>query len=137
MVKKFNLLFLAGLVWSIVGYNVLHIGCQAYVGHISAFLIALSILVFAFFQFMVFGPLVKKHTKRITSYEMEKQWFWHFFDKKSFIIMAVMMSGGIIIRMEHLWPDWLIAFFYVGLGFALLLAGLTFFEKFIKFKLTK
>ena len=51
--------------------------------------------------------------------------------------MAVMMSGGIIIRMEHLWPDWLIAFFYVGLGFALLLAGLTFFEKFIKFKLAK
>lgn len=137
MVKKFNLLFLAGLVWSIAGYNVLHIGCQAYVGHISVFLIALSILVFAFFQFMVFGPLVKKHTKRITSYEMEKQWFWHFFDKKSFIIMAVMMSGGIIIRMEHLWPDWLIAFFYVGLGFALLLAGLTFFEKFIKFKLAK
>lgn len=137
MVKKLNLLFLAGLVWSIAGYNVLHIGCQAYVGHISAFLIALSAVVFTFFQFMVFGPLVKKHTRRITSYQTEKQWFWHFFDVKSFIIMAVMMSGGIIIRMNSLLPDWFIAFFYVGLGFALLLAGITFWGKFAKLKLGK
>ena len=137
MVKKLNLLFLAGLVWSIAGYNVLHIGCEAYVGHISTFLIVLSILVFAFFEFRIFGPLVKKHTIRIASYQTERQWFWHFFDVKSFIIMAVMMSGGIIIRVNSLLPDWFIAFFYVGLGFALLLAGLTFFEKFVKFKLAK
>lgn len=75
MVKKLNLLLLAGLVWSIAGYNVLHIGCQAYVEHISTMFITLSIVFFTFFQFMIFGPLVKKHTKRITAYETEKQWF--------------------------------------------------------------
>lgn len=137
MVKKLNLLLIAGLVWSIAGYNVLHIGCQAYVGRISPVLIVLSALVFAFFQFMIFGPLVKKHTKRITAYETEKQWFWHFFDVKSFIIMAVMMSGGIIIRVNSLLPDWFIAFFYVGLGTALLLAGLTFWGRFVQFKTQK
>lgn len=36
----------------------------------------------------------KKHTKRIIAYE-EYRPFWHFFDKKAYIMMACMMGGGI------------------------------------------
>lgn len=49
-----------------------------------------------------------------------------FFDTKGYIIMAIMMGGGIALRMSGALPDWFIAFFYTGLGLALLLAGISF-----------
>ncbi|MBD7914618.1 hypothetical protein H9660_05620 [Clostridium sp. Sa3CUN1] len=132
MVDKKLLLFLAGFVWSIAGYNVLHIGCQSYIGNISLKLITLSIIIFLFFKYLIFNKMVKKHTKRIIEYKNSKQWFWKFFDIKSFIIMAFMMSFGIIVRVNNLASESFIAFFYTGLGFALLLSGFKFFYIYIK-----
>ena len=40
--------------------------------------------------------------------------------------MAVMMGGGMALRLSHLMPDWMIAFFYSGLGVALVLCGIRF-----------
>jgi hypothetical protein len=40
--------------------------------------------------------------------------------------MAVMMGGGMALRLSHLMPDWMIAFFYSGLGVALFLCGVRF-----------
>lgn len=58
--------------------------------------------------------------------------FLKFFDVKSFIIMAVMMTGGIWLRSSGVAPDRFIAFFYTGLGASLLLAGLLFACNFTK-----
>ena len=49
-----------------------------------------------------------------------------FFDVKSFLIMAVMMSGGIWLRSSTVAPERFIAVFYTGLGASLLLAGVLF-----------
>lgn len=86
----------------------------------------LSALVFTVFQVFIFGQLVNKHTARISAYEEELHFFLKFFDVKSFIIMAVMMTGGIWLRSSGVAPDRFIAFFYTGLGASLLLAGLLF-----------
>ncbi|MGG7212711.1 hypothetical protein ACQPUY_03725 [Clostridium nigeriense] len=137
MIEKNLLLFLAGLVWSIAGYNVLHIGCQAYSGNVSLTLITLSIVIFLIFRYMIFNKLVKKHTKRIIEYKNKKQWFWKFFDMKSFAIMTFMMVTGIVIRINNLFSDSVIAFFYTGLGFSLLLSGIKFFYNFVKLKLVE
>ena len=59
MISKKYLLFLAGIVWSIAGYNVLHIGLQSYTEYLSPILFFASAIVFLFFQFMIFGKLVK------------------------------------------------------------------------------
>lgn len=88
--------------------------------------ILLSALVFAVFWSMVFYKLVIRHADRIQNYEDELQFFWHFFDKKSFLIMAFMMIFGIGLRASHLAPDVFIAVFYSGLGTALFLAGILF-----------
>ncbi len=122
-VKKNTLLLLASLVWSIAGWNVLRIGLSCYPPYLSIFNLLLSAAVFAMFEKMVFGRLVKKHTQRIQAYEQERLFFLHFFDTKSFLIMAFMMTGGILIRSFSLLPDSVIAVFYTGLGSALLLAG--------------
>ena len=132
-VKKRTLLLIACIVWSIAGFNIVRIGVLAYPPYVTVINIFLSILVFSIFQYFIFGKLVKKHTKRIHKYEEEKQFFLKFFDMKSFIIMAVMMTGGILLRSSNLAPDAFIAVFYTGLGASLLLAGLLFGKNYLTY----
>ena len=120
-VKRNTLLLLACLVWSAAGFNILRIGLTAYPAYLSVLNFLLSVLVFAVFQRFIFGKLVKKHTSRIISYLEERHFFLKFFDKKAFAIMAVMMTGGIGLRVSGLAPEQFIAVFYTGLGAALLL----------------
>lgn len=125
-VKRNTLLLLACLVWSAAGFNILRIGLMAYPAYLAALNYLLSVLVFSVFQIFIFGKLVKRHTSRISGYPEERHFFLKFFDKKGFVIMAVMMTGGIGLRASGLAPDRFIAFFYTGLGASLLLAGLLF-----------
>ena len=110
-VKRNTLLLLACLVWSAAGFNILRIGLMAYPAHVTVWNTLLSILVFAVFQQFVFGKLVKKHTARIHAYLEERHFFLKFFDAKAFAIMAVMMTGGIGLRLSGLAP-------YFTLGWA-------------------
>ena len=134
MIKNKYLLLIAAIVWLIAGFNVLKIGVETYINYVTVINLLLSLVVFLVFWIMVFSKLVKKHTLRISSYESEKQWFYLFFDLKSFIIMAIMMTTGIIIRYYALLPDVFIAVFYTGLGSALALAGILFMVNFMRFE---
>ena len=131
-VKRNTLLLIACLVWSAAGINILRIGLMAYPAYLGLLNIALSLVVFGIFQVFIFGRLVRKHTARIGGYRDERQFFLKFFDTKAFIIMAVMMAGGIGLRASGLAPERFIAVFYTGLGAALLLAGLLFGHNFGK-----
>ena len=133
-VKKKTLLLIACAVWSLAGFNILRIGILSYPPYISVMNILLSIVVFTVFQYFIFGRLVKKHTDRIQYYEEERPFFMKFFDVKSFIIMAIMMSGGIYLRASSLAPERFIAVFYTGLGSSLLLAGILFGKNFLQYK---
>ena len=133
-VKKKTLLLIACAVWSLAGFNILRIGILSYPPYISVMNILLSIVVFTVFQYFIFGRLVKKHTDRIQNYEEERHFFMKFFDVKSFIIMAIMMSGGIYLRASSLAPERFIAVFYTGLGSSLLLAGILFGKNFFQYK---
>ena len=134
MIKNKYLLLIAAIVWLIAGFNVLKIGVETYINYVTVINLLLSLAVFLVFWVMVFSKLVKKHTLRISSYESEKQWFYLFFDLKSFIIMAIMMTMGIVIRYYALLPDVFIAVFYTGLGSALALAGILFMVNFMRFE---
>ena len=132
-VKKRKLLAIAGCVWLIAGFNVARLGVLSYqkLASISVFHILLSLVVFCAFGMMFFKMSIK-HTKRIKGYKEEFRPVWHFFDLKAYMIMAVMMGGGIGLRSSGLVPDVFIAVFYTGLGCALALAGVMFWIVFIK-----
>lgn len=134
MVKNRTLLSIAGLVWLAAGFNIIRIGILSYQGNVSILNFSISFIIFAIFWYRVFSKLVVKHTTRIGSYEDEKQFFWHFFDVKSFMIMAFMMTFGISIRHFNLMPEACIAVFYTGLGAALSLAGIGFIYNFFRFE---
>ena len=134
-VKKRTLLAVAGCVWLIAGINVARLGILSYgkLPQIRALYMLLSLAVFCAFGLMFFKMSIK-HTKRIKGYEEEFRPVWHFFDLKAYIIMAVMMGGGIWLRASGLVPDVFIAVFYTGLGCALALAGVLFWIAFIRFR---
>ena len=74
----------------------------------------------------MFSRLVKKNSQRITDLDGECHNPLRFFDRKGYIMMAVMMSFGIGMRAAGLFPNWFIAFFYTGLCLGLALAGASF-----------
>ena len=78
--------------------------------------------------------MVKKHTNRIINYEEENQYFFKFFDIKSFLIMFFMIALGVSIRKFNLAPEKFITIFYSGLGTALFLSRVLFGYNFFKFK---
>ncbi|MVM55761.1 hypothetical protein B5F44_11085 [Gordonibacter urolithinfaciens] len=124
-----KLMLVAGIVWAIAGANIANIGLTAYQhdwGWVIWALLVGSAVIFVLFHSRIFQKMVGKHAKRIGGYEEAKTNILKFFDKKGYIMMAIMMGGGIGLRMSGLVPDWFIAFFYTGLGIALTVAGLTF-----------
>ncbi len=132
-VKKRTLLLIAGIVWLIAGFNVARLGVISYMEiEPKWYLYVLSVVVFALFG-MMFYKMSIKHTKRIMGYE-ERRPFWNFFDLKAYIIMAIMMGGGIGFRAAGIFPVVFVAFFYTGLGLALALAGVLFVKNFVMYK---
>ncbi len=130
-VKKRTLLLIAGIVWLIAGFNVARLGILSYLAiEQQWFWYVLSVVIFTLFGLMFFR-MSQKHTKRIMAYQEERQPFWRFFDLKAYIIMAVMMGGGIGLRAAGVFPNWFVAFFYTGLGCALALAGVLFIKNYI------
>lgn len=127
-IKKQPLIAVAGVVWLLAGLNVAILGVRAAIGMrgvAAIILIALVggvIAVFSAFH-SLFSKLVKKNAQRIADLEGERHLVFRFFDRKSYIMMMVMMSFGIGMRAAGLFPNWFIAFFYTGLGLALALAG--------------
>jgi hypothetical protein len=89
-------------------------------------------VIFLAFYLFVFSRLVRKHTGRIRAREEDRLPFWNFFNASSWAVMAVMMGGGMALRFSHLMPDWMIAFFYSGLGIALFLCGVRFLGAFAR-----
>lgn len=131
-VRKNTLILIAGIVWAIAGFNIVRIGLVAYQGNLIWWRGLLSVAVFAVFQAFIFGKMVKKHTARILQYEEERQNFFRFFDTKSYLIMAFMMTLGIGLRVTGIVPTGFIAYFYTGLGASLLTAGVLFIINYIR-----
>lgn len=128
-----KLLLVAGIVWIIAGANIGNIGIGAIAHDNLVWWVLLgTLVVFLLFHFMVFQKLVKKHAERIRGFQEDKKQIWHFFDKKGYIIMAIMMGGGIALRASGVLPEWFIAFFYSGLGCALTVAGISFIVSYVR-----
>lgn len=124
-----KLLLVAGIVWFIAGANIVNIGLTAFLdetGWLFWALLVGTFAIFVLFHIFVFTKMVGKHANRIKGYEEDKTHVFKFFDKKGYIMMAVMMGGGIALRATGVAPEWFVAFFYTGLGAALAVAGASF-----------
>lgn len=130
-VNKDNLLVIAGAVWIIAGINVVNLGVRAALDMGSlgigfdVLLVIGALVVLGGFHLM-FGKIVKKNSARIRAFEEPRQNPFRFLDVKGYLIMGFMMTLGFGLRASGFVPDWFIAFFYTGLGTALVFAGIGF-----------
>lgn len=130
-----KLLLVAGIVWALAGANIVNIGLTAYRhewGWVLWALLVGTAVIFILFHVRIFTKMVGRHSERIRGYEEDKTSVLKFFDKKGYIMMAIMMGGGIALRVSGLVPDWFIAFFYTGLGVALFVAGVRFILRYFR-----
>lgn len=127
-IPKNMLMLTAGIVWCIAGAMVSDVGIPLLweIGATEEILYPLAVVVFLIFYFLIFSRLVVKHTKRIQAKPETHLPIWSFFDTSSYLVMAIMMGGGMWLRLGHLVPNWMIAFFYSGLGIALFVCGVRF-----------
>ena len=98
-VRSKYLLLIAAAVWLIAGSQVARMGIEAIAaGNGNLWLLLIGIpAAFVVFH-MMFSKLVGKHAARIRSYGEEKMHVLKFFDVRGYLIMAVMMGGGIAPR---------------------------------------
>lgn len=123
-----GLKFLAGLLWVTAGVNVVRMGVNSWLmldDKADFWLIAGMLVTFLAFGSM-FYRLTVKNIKRIGEYP-GKAAFWHCMSLKSYLIMAFMITFGVMLRNFTPTPPSFIAPFYCGLGTALFLAGVLYF----------
>ncbi len=130
-----NILFvIAGTLWTIAGIMVIKTGVQALIEAHPWWTIPAAAAVYVVFYLFVFSKLVRKHERRILDDPADKMPWWQFFDRKSYTIMIVMMTGGALLRKSGLLPTVFFSSFYTGLGLALFSCGLRFLYLRIKHK---
>lgn len=122
--KTKSLAFIAGIIWLIAGFNVCRIGVVSWMSldTISPFMIIGSIITLILFSIM-FVKMLFKNVKRIRKIDIMKRKMWDVMPVKSYVIMIFMITFGILLRRCPLVPPSFIASFYVGLGLALMVAG--------------
>lgn len=122
MVRKYWLIVTNGLVWAAAGINIARIGGRSAI-EVGTPVWLFSIVVFAAFATMFFR-VIGKNTKRINQMECAKAPIYRFLSVKGYIIIAIMMTMGIVLRHISAIPNSFFAYFYTGLGTALACAGL-------------
>ena len=128
-IKTKHLLAVNGLLWTAIGTKITITGVSHYLlvdrPLTLLWMIPLSILVFAAF-YMMFTGVVRKYSARIMSMTEEKTSIFRTFSLKGYIVIAFMISLGIVLKRIPAIPSNFFAWFYCGLGPGLLSAGLRF-----------
>jgi len=119
------LLLVAAIAWLIAGYFVVDTGLHAAEESWTSGMFLGFTIVFVLF-FALFANICRKHTKRINNYDDGLISIVKFLDPPSYIILAVMIVIGLSVRVSGLVPESIIAFFYTGLGAALVMAALVY-----------
>jgi hypothetical protein len=135
-VTKHSLLYIAASVWLFAGGMLLFKGFSL-IGRIHHYLWFKSLIAFIggmLFYMILFSKISLKHTRRIIGMENEHPCAFSFFNYKSYILMAVMITSGILLRRSGLLETQYLCIFYLIMGMPLFISAFRFFLAGIKFK---
>lgn len=125
--KTNHLLIIDGIIWLAAGVNVARLGARTWLvlGSCSFLMVVGCLITLAAFSTM-FVRMVMKNERRIATIPRSRRRAWHCMSLRSFLIMVFMITLGVTLRRSPYVPREFIAFFYVGLGFALSAAGIVY-----------
>jgi hypothetical protein len=128
-VSRHNLLFIAGLAWTTAG-GILAGRGLAYLAAEGDHLwwrLAGGLLFGGIFYLLLFSRISKKHIIRIRGLAIPYPCAFSFFNARSYILMAVMITGGIMLRKSDVISKVWLYNFYVTMGVPLLVSAARFF----------
>ncbi|TRZ76700.1 MAG: hypothetical protein D4R97_00415 [Bacteroidetes bacterium] len=135
-VQKRTLLLIAGCAWSIAGGILISRSLIHLIGvnHLLAMELGIGIIFGSFFYLLLFARISKKHITRINLIEIDNPCFFSFFNFRSYLLMAIMISGGITLRLSGLVNPEIIYTFFLCMGIPLLVSAWRFFYSYAKNK---
>ena len=135
-VQKRTLLMIAGCAWSIAGGILISRSLIHLIGvnHLLAMELGIGIVFGSFFYLLLFARISKKHITRINLIEIDNPCFFSFFNFRSYLLMAIMISGGITLRLSGLVNQEIIYTFFLCMGIPLLVSAWRFFYSYAKNK---
>ena len=130
------LLFVAAIVWTFAGGMLLTRGIlmlKDIHGYIWLRVLLSGIGGIVFYYFM-FSKISMKHSHRIVNLKPDKPCFFSFFNVRSYIMMSVMMTSGIMLRRTGIVPPSYLTEVYITMGIPLFLSSLRFYYYGINYK---
>jgi len=128
-VSKHNLLFIAGLAWLIAGCILVGRGLSYLVEHgqYLGWRLTGGLIVGMIFYVLLFAKISRKHIKRIHGLNIPYPCAFSFFNLRGYLMMAIMITGGIMLRrFDVINKEWLYNF-YITMGVPLLVSATRFF----------
>jgi hypothetical protein len=128
-VKTSNLFIIAGIVWFAVGImlcNFAYHWMTHYEGKYTLPIVVGGLVLAVVFALFKFKHFADKNIKRLSA-KAEKSCVFSFMSWQTYIIVAFMMTGGILLRHSSL-PKEYLSILYIGIGGALALSSLRYFR---------
>ena len=133
-VSKQNLLFISGFAWTTAGAILSGRGLNYVIrySHLPLLRIAMALAFGGLFYVLLFAKISRKHIKRIRGLSIPYPCAFSFFNIRGYLMMTIMISGGILLRnLDIINKDWLYTF-YITMGVPLLISA----SRFFYFRLT-
>jgi hypothetical protein len=127
------LLLIAASVWTAAGGILLTRGLLMVVSYPDniIYIIGGSTIGGLLFYVLVFLHISRKHTERILKIKIERPCAFSFFNARSYVLMTVMISSGILLRLSGLVSQMVLCSIYITMGIPLFLSSIRFYYNFI------
>ena len=128
-VSKHNLLFIAGLAWTTAGGILAGRGLSYLLQHGQhlGWQLCGGLLFGLIFYVLLFAKISRKHIRRIHGLNIPYPCAFSFFNLRGYLMMSIMISGGILLRrFDVINKEWLYNF-YVTMAVPLLISASRFF----------
>jgi hypothetical protein len=128
-VSRHNLLFIAGLAWTTAGGILMWRGLDYEIRH-SPHLwlnILAGVLIGIPFYFILFAKISLKHISRIKGLSIPYPCAFSFFNFRSYIMMMLMITAGILLRKFDVVNREYLFTFYIGMALPLLISAIRFY----------
>lgn len=133
-ISKHYLLLVAAIVWTFAGGMLLKKGftfMQEYPDFMVLKLLGCLVGGLAFFA-VLFRKISGKHVVRIQNMPIERPCFFSFFNFRSYLLMSIMISSGIILRKTGVVSHNYLSLVYITMGIPLLLSSFRFYLTFFR-----
>jgi hypothetical protein len=136
-IRKRSLLLVAGCAWTMAGGILISRALLELwtIGHYLWLELLIGMGLGSLFYLVLFARISKKHVTRITLITIDNPCFFSFFNLRSYIMMTIMITTGIVLRKLDIINHQILYTFYLTMGIPLLVSAIRFFSSWKKNKM--